>query len=59
MGIQYVGTVTISPSRVFFGVRKSFGLTFNYLILWSMVKVKLLGSVNSNHNPKPKLHTSP
>ena len=29
-------------------------MTFNYLILWVRVRVKVLGSVNSNHNHNPK-----
>ena len=38
--------------RVFFGVRIWLDMTFNYPVLW--VRVKVLGSVNSNHNHNPK-----
>ena len=40
--------------RLFFGVRKTLGIIFNYLILWVRVRVKVLGSVNSYHNHNPK-----
>ena len=48
---------------VYFGVRKSVGMVFNYSIsfcgLGSRVKVDVLGSVNSNHNHNHKLINNP
>ena len=37
--------------RLFFGVPIliRLGMTFNYIILWVRIRVKVLGSVNSNH----------
>ena len=48
--LRVAGPFDPENGRVFSGVRKSLGMTFNYLILW----VNVLGSVNSNHNHNPK-----
>ena len=42
-----------SRPRLFFRVPIliRLGMTFNYIILWVRIRVEVLGSVNSNHNP--------
>ena len=47
--------------RLFFGVPIliRLGMTFNYILLWVRIRVKVLGSVNSNHNPKHIYNRNP